>query len=122
MAYNSEEMQQILEVAFARQQQGEFTREQIIEIASELGLSSASLQAAEQEWLLKEVEVKKQQTSKAQQRKEFKSHLMTFIAVNGFLIVLNLFVTPSYFWAIFPLLGWGLGLFLHAMKTYVLES
>ena len=53
MTYNSEEMQQILEVAFKRKQQGEYTREQIIEIASELGVSSESLQAAEQEWLFK---------------------------------------------------------------------
>ncbi|MGM3308808.1 2TM domain-containing protein [Anabaena sp. WFMT] len=122
MAYNSEEMQQILEVAFARQQQGEFTREQIIEIASELGLSSESLKAAEQEWLTREIEVKKQHKSKAQERKEFKSHLITFVGVNVFLILLNLLVSPSYFWAIFPLLGWGLGLFIHAMKTYIIES
>ncbi|WP_353932922.1 2TM domain-containing protein [Okeanomitos corallinicola TIOX110] len=113
MTYNSEEMQQILEVAFKRQQQGEFTREQIIEIASELGVSSESLKAAEQEWLTKQVEVKKDRMSNNQKRQEFKSHLITFIAVNGFLILLNLFTSPGYFWAIFPLLGWGLGLLLH---------
>lgn len=118
MTYNSEEMQQILEVAFRRKQQGEFTREQIIEIASELGVSSESLKAAEQEWLTKQVDVKKDQMSNSQKRQEFKSHLITFIAVNGFLILLNLFTSPGYFWAIFPLLGWGLGLFLHWMKAY----
>jgi hypothetical protein len=118
MTYNSEEMQQILEVAFKRKQEGEFTRENIIEIASELGVSSESLKAAEQEWLTKEVEVKKQQMSNNQKQQEFKLHLITFIAVNGFLILLNMFTSPGYFWAIFPLLGWGLGLFLHWMKVY----
>ena len=118
MTYNSEQMQQILQKAFARQQQGEVSREQIIEIASELGVSSASLQAAEQEWLIQELEVKKRQRFNAQRRGEFKSQLVYFIGVNGFLIVLNLLTSPGYFWAIFPLLGWGLSLFFSGMKAY----
>ncbi|AFY32647.1 2TM domain-containing protein [Calothrix sp. PCC 7507] len=118
MTYNSEQMQQILQKAFARQQQGEVSRQQIIEIASELGVSSESLQAAEQEWLIQEIEVKKRQKFHSQRRGEFKSHLIAFIGVNGFLIVLNLLTSPAYFWAIFPILGWGLGLFFDAVKAY----
>ncbi|AFY45997.1 hypothetical protein Nos7524_0071 [Nostoc sp. PCC 7524] len=118
MTYNSEQMQQILQKAFARQQQGEISRQQIIEIASELGVSSASLQAAEQEWLIQEIEEKKRHKFHAQRQGEFKSHLISFIGVNGFLIALNLWTSPSYFWAIFPLLGWGLGLFFSGMKAY----
>ncbi|MFM6155941.1 MAG: 2TM domain-containing protein [Cuspidothrix sp.] len=119
MTYNSEEMQQILEVAFRRKQQGEYTREQIIEIASELGVSSESLQAAEQEWLTKNVEVKQEKMSHSQQQKAFKSHLLIFIAINAFLVILNLVVSPGYFWAIYPMLGWGLGLLLHGIKVYM---
>jgi hypothetical protein len=122
MTYNSEEMQQILEVAFRQKQKGEYTREQIIEIASELGVSSESLQAAEQEWLKNNGEVKKEQMSNSQQRKGFKSHLFTFIAINGFLVILNLVVSPGYFWAIYPMLGWGLGLLLHGIKVYISNS
>jgi hypothetical protein len=118
MTYNSEQMQQILQKAFARQQQGEISRQQIIEIASELGVSSASLQAAEQEWLSQEIEEKRRHKFHAQRQGEFKSHLISFIGVNGFLIALNLWTSPSYFWAIFPLLGWGLGLFFSGMKAY----
>jgi 2TM domain len=119
MTYNSEEMQQILEVAFRQKQKGEYTREQIIEIASELGVSSESLQAAEQEWLKNNKEVKQEQMSNSQQRKGFKSHLFAFIAINGFLVLLNLVVSPGYLWAIFPILGWGLGLLLHGIKVYM---
>ena len=118
MTYNSEQRQQILQKAFARQQQGEISRQQIIEIASELGVSSASLQAAEQEWLSQEIGEKKRQRFHAQRREEFKTHLITFIGVNGFLVVLNLLTSPGYFWAIFPLLGWGLGLFFSGIKAY----
>lgn len=119
MTYNSEEMQQILEVAFRRKQQGEYTREQIIEIASELGVSPESLQAAEKEWLTKNIEVKQEQISNSQQRKGFQSHLFIFIAINAFLVILNLLVSPGYFWAIYPILGWGLGLLLHGIKVYM---
>jgi hypothetical protein len=109
MTYNSEEMQQILEVAFRRKQQGEYTREQIIEIASELGVSPESLQAAEKEWLTKNIEVKQEQMSNSQQRKGFQSHLF----------ILNLLASPGYFWAIYPILGWGLGLLLHGIKVHM---
>ncbi|WP_066379336.1 MULTISPECIES: 2TM domain-containing protein [unclassified Anabaena] len=118
MTYNSEQMQQILQKAFARQQQGEISRQQILEIAAELGVSSESLQAAEQEWLTQEIEDKKRQKFHAQRHNEFKTQLISYIAVNGFLIVLNLVTSPSYFWAIFPLLGWGLLLFFSGMKAY----
>ncbi|NES99551.1 MAG: 2TM domain-containing protein [Sphaerospermopsis sp. SIO1G2] len=117
MTYNSQEMQQILDVAFQRQQQGEFTQEQIIEIASELGVSEEALKAAEKVWLMKQFEVKKQQMSNYQKRQEFRSHLISFIVINAFLILLNLFTSPDYFWAIFPLLGWGIGLFFHWLNV-----
>ncbi|MEA5616329.1 2TM domain-containing protein [Cronbergia sp. UHCC 0137] len=118
MTYNSEEMQQILQKAFVRKQKGEFSREQIIEIASELGVSTESLQVAEQEWLIQEVDMKKRQKFNTHRKREFKSHLISFMGVNGLLILINLFTSPGYFWAIFPILGWGLGLFFHGMKAY----
>ncbi|MFN9404521.1 MAG: 2TM domain-containing protein, partial [Dolichospermum sp.] len=52
----------------------------------------------------------------------FKSHLFAFMAINGFLVLLNLGVSPGYFWAIYPMLGWGLGLLLHGIKVYTSNS
>ncbi len=40
----------------------------------------------------------------------------------GFALVftsLNLVTSPKHFWAVYPLLGWGLGLGLHASCTYL---
>ncbi|MFM6198162.1 MAG: 2TM domain-containing protein, partial [Dolichospermum sp.] len=45
-----------------------------------------------------------------------------FMAINGFLVLLNLVVSPGYFWAIYPMLGWGLGLLLHGLKVYTSNS
>jgi len=37
-------------------------------------------------------------------------------------VLLNLVVSPGYFWAIYPMLGWGLGLLLHGIKVYTSNS
>ncbi len=50
--------------------------------------------------------------------KEYYSHLASYISVNLFLIILNLILTPQFFWALFSLLGWGIGLFSHTVKVF----
>jgi 2TM domain len=113
MTYNSEEMKQIFQIALARKDDEEFSWEQMIDIASELGISAESLKAVEKQWLVQQVDSQKRKAFNIQRRKDFKSHLVSFIVVNGFLVLLNLVTSPSFLWSVFPLLGWGLGLFLH---------
>ena len=43
----------------------------------------------------------------------FVGHLVPFIAVNAFLMVLNAHVTPGFPWALFPFGGWGIGIMEH---------
>ena len=50
--------------------------------------------------------------------KEFYIHLGIYAIINLFLIVLNLITSPAYFWAIWPLLGWGVGVGAHAVVTF----
>ncbi len=50
--------------------------------------------------------------------KGFYSHLLSYILVNSCLIFINLMYSPVYLWFFYPLLGWGLGLFFHAMKVF----
>lgn len=40
----------------------------------------------------------------------FIGHLVPFVMVNGFLMVLNATVSPGFPWALFPFGGWGIGL------------
>ena len=46
-------------------------------------------------------------------------HLVPYIAVNGFLIFLNLRFSPGFFWAAFPLCGWGIGILSHLSQVGV---
>ena len=49
-------------------------------------------------------------------RVRFYKHLYVYIGVNVFLIFINILSSPFSWWFPFPLLGWGLILFLHWMK------
>ncbi|MCC5664652.1 2TM domain-containing protein [Nostoc sp. CHAB 5784] len=118
MTYDSEDVQKILQIALARKQEGGFSREQLIEMASELGISSDILETTEKKWLAQQEEERSRRTFNTFRRRAFWSHFISFIAVNLFLIILNLITSPSYFWAIFPALGWGLGLFFHWWSVY----
>ena len=50
---------------------------------------------------------------------EFRIHLVTFIAVNALLAAINLILTPEYLWVKWPVLGWGIGLIVHAINVHV---
>ncbi|MEH2064805.1 MAG: 2TM domain-containing protein [Nostoc sp.] len=122
MTYDSEDVQQILEKALTRKHEGEFSREQLGEMASELGISSNILETTEQQWLVQQEEERSRHTFNTFRRRAFWTHFVSFLAVNLFLILLNLITSPSYFWAIFPVLGWGLGLFFHWWSVYQSKS
>lgn len=50
--------------------------------------------------------------------KEFYSHLLSYVVVNLFLMAVNLLTSPEHLWFFWPMLGWGVGIAVHAMKTF----
>ncbi len=50
--------------------------------------------------------------------KGFYSHLISYVVVIVMLFVINLTVSPGYIWAIWPMLGWGIGLTIHGLNTF----
>jgi len=55
-------------------------------------------------------------------RMGFYIHLAVYFMVNTFLTILNLTFTSDYFWVIWPMIGWGSGLIIHALRTFVFCS
>ncbi len=49
----------------------------------------------------------------------FYIHLTVFVLVNALLIIINMRTSPEYSWFIWPLIGWGIGLFFHGMGVFV---
>ena len=45
-------------------------------------------------------------------------HTFIYLAVNAFLITINLTRTPENLWSVWPVIGWGLGLAFHAWLAY----
>ena len=50
--------------------------------------------------------------------KEFYSHLASYLVVIPVLIFINLYFSPKHIWFYWPMLGWGIGLFFHALGVF----
>jgi ribosomal protein L7/L12 len=121
--YDEEEAEQILRLAASlTSPAGAMTRERLLATAAELGITAEAVEMAERQ-------IAKQREANADraefdlvQRREFYGHLLTYVLVNGFLVVVNLVTSSAYFWALWPILGWGLGLAFHFVETFCKNS
>ena len=52
----------------------------------------------------------------------FYIHLAVYIVVNILLIIINLSTSTEYIWFKWPLIGWGIGVFFHAIGTFVFSG
>jgi hypothetical protein len=53
--------------------------------------------------------------SKLKARRGLQAHVLAYVLVNGFLVLLWWTVTGAgFFWPVFPLFGWGIGLVFNA--------
>lgn len=57
---------------------------------------------------------------RVKRRRKFYSHLIAWVVMSVFFILLNL-ATSDYFWAIFPILGWGIGVAFHGIQIFTNE-
>lgn len=121
--YSEEQVDQILRYALAKRTNGQnLTKQQIYEIASDMGVSEADFLVAIQEWQSQQSVRKERVEFDKYKKKSFQSNLLKYVIVNSFLVALNLFTSGSIGWAIYPLLFWGLALALDAWVTYQTDS
>lgn len=131
--YQQDEAEQILRAAVRRAAEqeaaqatgtGAVSHERLVAMAEELGVTPdtlaavlndrAATQIKEQE---QAAQVGERQEFIAERKANFYPHLWSFVGVNVMLLAINLMTTPGHFWAAYPLLGWGIGLFCHAMAA-----
>jgi len=55
---------------------------------------------------------------KVEEIKGFYGNLFSYIVIIGGLFVLNLATGPKHLWFIYPALGWGVGVVVHAMSVF----
>ena len=52
----------------------------------------------------------------------FYYHLTVYVGVNIVLVIINLTTTSENLWFKWPLIGWGIGIFFHALNVFVLSK
>ena len=50
---------------------------------------------------------------------DFRLHLMIYLLVNGFLVVIWWMTGVPFFWPVFPIFGWGIGVAANAWDAYM---
>lgn len=52
-------------------------------------------------------------------RRDFSGHLLVYVLVNTFLVVIWAMTDPDgFFWPVFPIVGWGIGVVMNAWDVY----
>ena len=52
-------------------------------------------------------------------RRDFSGHLLVYVLVNAFLVVIWAMTdTDGFFWPVFPIVGWGIGVVMNAWDVY----
>jgi 2TM domain len=56
-------------------------------------------------------------------RREFAAHALVYVLVNGFIVAIWAVTSRhGFFWPIFPMGGWGIGLVMNAWETFRREE
>ena len=63
--------------------------------------------------------LREQAVKRLKKRRDFHAHLLIYFLVNGFFVVIwaatNL---HGFFWPVFPLVGWGIGVVINGWDVY----
>jgi hypothetical protein len=51
-------------------------------------------------------------------KRDFRNHVAIYLIVNALLVVIWAVTGAGYFWPIWPIAGWGIGLALNAWAVY----
>jgi 2TM domain len=49
---------------------------------------------------------------------EFRVHILAYVLVNAFLVMIWAITSRGFFWPAFPIVGWGIGLVLNGWDVY----
>ena len=55
-------------------------------------------------------------------RRDFMAHLLVYVLVNAFIVTIWAVTSHGFFWPIFPMVGWGIGVVMNAWDVYHAED
>lgn len=67
-------------------------------------------------------ELREQAIKRLKKRRDFKAHLLVYFMVNAFIVVIWAVTGAGFFWPVFPIVGWGIGVVMNAWDVYVVRD
>ena len=61
---------------------------------------------------------REQAIERVKAKRGFRTHVVIYVVVNAFLVLIWAASGAGYFWPLWPILGWGIGLALNAWTVY----
>ncbi|MEB3218414.1 MAG: 2TM domain-containing protein [Nostocales cyanobacterium 94392] len=118
--YSQEDVQQILQLAIARQagDEKEFSYEVLLEIAAELNISPETLQLAEDDWVSKQGEIQHRLAFNAHRQRRFRKRVGNYAIINTFLLSVDLLTGGGINWSLYIVLFWGMLVGLDGWNTF----
>jgi hypothetical protein len=65
-----------------------------------------------------EHELRKLAVSRLKKKRDFRTHIAIYVIVNGMLVGIWAVTGAGFFWPIFPILGWGIGVGANAWDVF----
>jgi hypothetical protein len=65
-----------------------------------------------------EQELREEALTSLKKKRDFRGHVFIYVAVNTMLVVIWAVTGAHFFWPIFPILGWGVGVAANAWDVY----
>jgi uncharacterized ion transporter superfamily protein YfcC len=65
-----------------------------------------------------EQSVRNQALKRLKKKRDFRAHLLVYLMVNTFIVVIWAVTSAGFFWPIFPMVGWGIGLVMNAWDVW----
>jgi hypothetical protein len=67
---------------------------------------------------IQETDLRERAVTSLRKKRDFASHLLLYLVVNAFLVAIWAMTGAGYFWPIWSIVGWGIGVFFHGWDVY----
>ena len=75
------------------------------------------METLQEVWSLGEDELRREELDPLKKKDAFYIHLAAYFLVSFWLIAI-LVLAGGFFWPVFPILGWGIGVFFHGLAVF----
>lgn len=110
--YSSEAVEAILSHALELQSAEVYSLDQLQAMAAELNIAPETLTIAEEYWRRRQTETARNAQTLARKQHERRQQWLQYAAGSLLMVGIDIATAGTVTWSIFPVLGWGLGVFL----------